>query len=378
MLGAIPLTAAVEKLTPPSITGETIDQRITCIRPMREGKFNISVEDIEEKIVVHCYGHGGSGCTTSFGSVARAIDLFTQKYPNKKGSHVRVLGAGIIGLTAAVELARLGYSVRITAEEIYDIPSFKNAGYFALVSVRTDPEEQENLKRIGMKTFEEYKTIHEGKHPYISKECIKYLPVYSSADTESGVEDLEACGLIPKREPVTIDFGNGVTHPGFNKFYTYFMDTTRIMLDLHREVERLGITIENKKVAAFEEFAEDIIFDCSGLGGKELNNDKQMVPVRGHLVNLNKDSGTDHMNYMIYTKVKGYEGNQAYVYMFPKCLQVSEQDSQGREVYGTLGGTFIKMPEPKSEAELAKLDADEFRKMLDRNCQFFFGKKFDQ
>src|SRR5579871_3023471 len=162
MLGAIPLTAAVEKLTPPSITGETIDQRITCIRPMREGKFNISVEDIEEKIVVHCYGHGGSGCTTSFGSVARAIDLFTQKYPNKKGSHVRVLGAGIIGLTAAVELARLGYSVRITAEEIYDIPSFKNAGYFALVSVRTDPEEQENLKRIGMKTFEEYKTIHEG------------------------------------------------------------------------------------------------------------------------------------------------------------------------------------------------------------------------
>lgn len=222
------LAEKIEYLTPPIISSKTIDQKISCTRPMREGKFNISAEEKEGKVLVHCYGHGGSGCTTSWGSVFKAIELFEGQWGDQPKPPIRVIGCGIIGLTAAIELTRKGYEVTgITASELYEIPSWKNAGYFALVSVDTDPLEQENLDKIGLCTFKEYKKISEGKHPYISSECARLLPVYCSESTSSGVEDLEKKGFIPEREYVTLDFGNGVVHKNFVKYVTYFMDTTR-------------------------------------------------------------------------------------------------------------------------------------------------------
>ncbi len=373
------LAVKVEKLTPPIITEETIDQKISCTRPMREGKFNISTEETDGKIIVNCYGHGGSGCTTVFGSVAKAIQLYEQKYGKNDKAPVRVIGTGIIGLTAAIELARRGYEVTgITAKELFDIPSWKNAGYFALVSVQTDPEEQANLNQIGMSTFLEYKKIYEGKHPYISSECARFIPVYCSKDTDAGVEDLEAEGLIPPREYVTIDFGNGLIHENFIKFMTYFMDTTRIMVQLRQEVDRLGIKVQHKELKSFGELQEAVVFNCSGLGAKQLNKDDKMVAVRGHLLNLNEQAGLEHMDYMIYTKVKGDDGKDAYIYMFPKCLQVTEDYPEGRKVFGTLGGTFIRDTDLLTDDQLKILDKVEFKKMADRNMQFFYGKPFEE
>lgn len=368
----------VEYLTPPILTDVTIDQKIACTRPMREGKFQISAEEKNGKVLVHCYGHGGSGCTTSWGSVFQAIDLYEEQVTNKAKMPIRVIGCGIIGLTVAIELTRKGYQVAgITASELYELPSWKNAGYFALVSVKTDPVEQANLDKIGMCTFLEFKKISEGKHPYITSECARLLPVYCSADTVAGVEDLEKAGLIPPREYVTIDFGNGVVHPNFVKFMTYFMDTTRLMLQLREEVDRLGISIEEKELTSFNEVSETVIFNCSGLGGKWLNNDDKMVAVRGHLANLNSKAGLKHMDYMIYTKVKDDNGTESYVYMFPKCLQVNEYDTKGREVYGTLGGTFIPGTDILNEGQLRTLDKQEYKKLLDRNSKFFWGKPFE-
>lgn len=365
----------VEHLSPPIINDSTIDQHIACTRPMREGKFNISAEEKNGKILVHCYGHGGSGCTTSFGSVKRAIELFEERLGDRPKTPIRVIGKGYIGMTAAIELALRGYQVAgITAKEDYNIPSWKNAGYFALVSVQTDPQEQENLNMIGMSTFEEYKKIHEGKHPYITSECVRYIPVYCSADTESGVEDLEQKGLIPTREYVTLDFGNGVTHPHFVKYMTYFMDTTHIMLQLRDTVSRLGIPVEDKTIHSFDEIPESIVFNCTGLGAKALNNDDKMIAVRGHLLNLNLEAGSKHMDYMIYTKVHGEDGKDEYVYMFPKCLQVTSEHPQGKIANGTLGGTFIRNTDVLSASELEELDRVEFKKLLNRNLDFFWGK----
>ncbi len=359
----------VEHLVPPRIEESTIDEKIVCTRPMREGKFNISAEKRNDKILVHCYGHGGSGCTTSFGSVKKAIELYEQFEVDPK-TPIRVIGAGIIGLTAAMELTLKGYTVAgITAKELYDIPSWKNAGYFALVSVQTDEEEQQNLNRIGMATFLEYKKIHEGTHPYITSECVRYMPVYCSAKTDAGVEDLEKQGLIPPREEVTLDFGNGVRHEHFFKFMTYFMDTTRIMIQLREKVASLGIVVEEKELTSFDEISESVVFNCSGLGAKQLNDDNKMIAVRGHLLNLNEGAGTGHMDYMIYTKFE-----DGYVYMFPKCLQITENNKQGRVVFGTLGGTFIPGTDQLSVEEQAELDQKEFEKLKSRNTQFFWGR----
>ncbi len=367
----------IEKLTPPEISPSTIAKKVKSTRPMREGCFNISAEDFHGKNgikkIIHCYGHGGSGWTTLWGSVGKALRIFQSTGPDPK-KKVRIIGSGCIGLTSAIELARLGYQiVGITTKELWDIPSWHAAGYFALVSIKTSPEE-EDMDRIGEETFKTYQMIDQGLHPYISKDALRFIPVYSSHDTDSGVEALEEKGLIPPKERVTLDFGNGVRHPHFWKFMTYFLDTTKLMKQFKTEVSKLHIPIEVGAVNSFDELAEEVIFDCSGMGGRELNQDAKMIPVRGHLVMTNELAGSEHMNYMIYTRVV-QDGKDEYVYMFPKSVAVfsaSEEIACG----GVLGGTFISDTDQLSPAELEKLDELEFKRMLDRNCMFFYGRPY--
>ena len=371
----------IVKLAPPLINRSTIAQEVVCTRPKREGSFNISNETITTKngtkTCINCYGHGGAGFTTLFGSVKNAIDLFEKENPIKS-TPIRIIGSGCMGLTSAIELVRHGYTVAgITTKNLYDLPSWKAAGYFAVVSVKTSKEEQENLKIICINTFKTYQQIEKGTHPYLTKEAVRYMPVYCSQDTESGLEDLEEQQLIPARELVTLDFGNTIKHTNFVRYMTYFMNTTTLMQQLTQEVIRLKIPIEQREIHSFDEVEEATIFNCSGLGGKELNHDDKMIPVRGHLVGMNALSGNKHMDYMIYTKVK-QDDKEEYIYMFPKNVSVSPENTKGISCHGVLGGTFIPFVDALSKSEQEKLDKTEFQRMLDRNNLFFNGKLFDR
>lgn len=367
---ALALAANIVHLTPPNLSYRS---EVACNRPMRLGKFNISAEMVGEKTVVNCLGHGGSGYTTLFGSVNQAIRKFEAMPGVSKDVPIRVIGAGCMGLTCAAELMRLGYTVAgITTEELYDIPSWRATGYFALVSIKTSPEEQENLNEIGMDTFVTYNQIAEGKHPYFNPTVVRMLPVYSSQQTDVGIEDIEARGLIPPHEDVTIDFGNGVQYPNFVKNMTYFMDVTEMMRQLTDEMNRLGIPIEVKRVGSFDEVEESVIFNCSGLGGRVLNNDADLIPVRGHLLMLDENSGTEHMDYMIYTEDPNFEGK--YIYMFPKPTTVTSVDPEGYACRGLLGGTFIPLTGEETPEEMAQLDRQYYDDLHNRNSLFFTGK----
>ncbi|MBA3816774.1 MAG: hypothetical protein H0X29_09720, partial [Parachlamydiaceae bacterium] len=229
---------------------------------------------------------------------------------------------------------------------------------------------------IGLNTFLTYQNIDNGNHPYITKDAVKFIPVYCSIDTDAGVEDLEAHGMIPPREYVSLDFGNGVIHHEFVKYMTYFMNTTTLMRQLTAEVNRLGINVELNEIKSFDDVSEEIVFNCSGLGGRELNSDENMIPVRGHLVTLNQAAGSAHMDYMIYSKVK-QDGLDEYIYMFPKNASVSAENIQGLPCMGVLGGTFISHADKLSPSEQALLDQKEFKRLLDRNSEFFNGHLFN-
>lgn len=377
---AVSLIAAnrVENLIPPKLEKSTIATEVRCVRPMREGTFNISTEAVGQKFVVHCYGHGGCGWTTFMGSVERAIELFQKRYPSPETTPpIRVVGAGCMGLCSAIELTRKGYTVAgITTQELYDIPSWNAAGYFALVSVKISPDEEATVNQINLSTFYSYQKILNGEHPYLSPNAVRWLPVYCSQETHSGLEELEEQGMIPPREIVDIDFGNGVVHGDFVKFMTYFFDVTTLMRELHAETMQLGISIEMGKIESFNTVAEDLIFNCTGLGGGNLAKDSKMIPVRGHLLMLNEEAGQGHMDYMIYSKVI-QDGKEEYVYLFPRKEFITPENPAGTRCYGVLGGTFIPGAEKLSAEELAKLDEMEFQRLFERNKEFFQGNSRD-
>src|SRR5579863_7370168 len=66
-----------------------------CLRPFRAQGPRIEAERIGDTLVVHNYGHGGSGWSLPWGSASLAI----QKALVNSPTQVAVIGYGVIGLT---------------------------------------------------------------------------------------------------------------------------------------------------------------------------------------------------------------------------------------------------------------------------------------
>jgi len=359
----------IQELLPPKLSVQTIQQKLACTRPMREGAPNISIEGHGlNKVIVNCYGHGGSGWTLLFGSVEKAIGLFVSSNPSKK-EPVRVIGAGCMGLLCAVELQRKGYNVvGVTAAEFINLPSWMAAGYFALVSLKTTPDAVDEVENLGMRTFMGYEMIHKGNHPYFSSDSIRFLPVYCDRDVDSGVDYLAQRGMVPNVEEVTLNFVGGAKHEGYLKYMTYFINGSKLMQILWDELNRRGVRVEAGKIDSFEEVKENILFNCTGMGAAVLNNDKALLPIKGHLVTLNQNSGKGHMDYMIHADVM-QDGKKERMYLFPKNLSVSPEHPKGLACAGVLGGTFLD--EKKNKID----DALEYDKILNRASMFFYGRE---
>ena len=67
----------------------------------------IEAERVGDKLVVHNYGHGGSGWSLSWGSGAMALDLITSGTGQSLANQdIAVIGCGALGLTSATLLQK--------------------------------------------------------------------------------------------------------------------------------------------------------------------------------------------------------------------------------------------------------------------------------
>jgi hypothetical protein len=110
----------VEDIPPPLAPIRAHPDRIfdirCCIRPFRVNGPNFGTEQIGDTLVVHNYGHGGSGWSLSWGSANVAVQKAMSVSPKK----IAVVGSGIVGLTAAIVAQRAGAQVTIYAREFYN------------------------------------------------------------------------------------------------------------------------------------------------------------------------------------------------------------------------------------------------------------------
>lgn len=114
-------------LVPMRLTSDQIIDVKCCIRPFRAAGPNLSTEQIGDTLIVHNYGHGGSGWSLSWGSAEVAVSKAMSVLPKE----IAVIGCGIVGLTAAVMAQRAGLKVTIYAREtIQRTRSFRASGSF--------------------------------------------------------------------------------------------------------------------------------------------------------------------------------------------------------------------------------------------------------
>ena len=341
-------------LTPPRVSANHCKERITCIRGHRERTFQIALQHVGNKIVIHNYGQGGAGFTFLLGSVGHALRLFRQEnVPSTKS--IVVVGAGCYGLLTAIHLARAGYNVRIVASEYESLSSYKAAGFFFPRPRKMATEQERSFfYHIGRESYKEYLSISLGSHDFLSKGA-SLISAYYGMDIDPGFGPYITDGLIQEPECVLVDFKNGMHFQAY-EYNTIFIDTTALMHELMTQVDALGIERSVMHLNSLEEISETIIFNCSGLGARTLAYDNRIVPVQGHLILLEYQPPREELRYMINVKVvqpykEGFRDE--LIYYAPKGN-------------GIIGITF------KRGEESLTSNSYEFDRLIER-CQKFFG-----
>ena len=89
--------AAPPPLAPIRASADRIMGITVCLRPFRAAGPRIEAEAVGDKLVVHNYGHGGSGWSLSWGSGLNALKIALAGGERD----IAVIGCGALGLTAA-------------------------------------------------------------------------------------------------------------------------------------------------------------------------------------------------------------------------------------------------------------------------------------
>ena len=113
-VSSVPIEDRVPRLAPIRAHADRLFDIKVCIRPFRTKGPNLDVEQIGDAMVVHNYGHGGSGWSLSWGSANMAV----QKAMSASPRQIAVIGCGIIGLTSAITAQRAGAQVTIYTREL--------------------------------------------------------------------------------------------------------------------------------------------------------------------------------------------------------------------------------------------------------------------
>ena len=112
-MAGLPFYDALPPIVPIRAHMDRIFRITVCLRPFRATGPRLDAERVGDKLVVHNYGHGGSGWSLSWGSSKVAVT----KAMRDGEKEIAVIGAGALGLTSAITAQRMGARVTIYCKE---------------------------------------------------------------------------------------------------------------------------------------------------------------------------------------------------------------------------------------------------------------------
>lgn len=265
------------------------------LRPYRPDGFVVRAERIGDKIVVHDYGHGGSGMTLCWGTAQMAIDLA----PGTIGRTAAVIGCGVIGLTTARLLQRRGVRVTIyTTDEPPNTTSDVSGAFWAPFGLVDDGHLTQEISdrvvkaaRIAYTEFEKLRTD--------PRYAIRKIPIYYIDDEapSPGIEMTLLPDLFtgPRLKPGEHPWGKREVMV----VQGMCMDPSPFLEALREDFRLDGGKLVRKTFASRTDIAsvsEPVVFNCAGLGSRELASDPELIPMKGQLTIF---EGQPEIDYMI-------------------------------------------------------------------------------
>ena len=318
--------------TPVNVAPERVIRTVVGLRPFRPSGFVVRAESLGDKLLVHNYGHGGGGVTLSWGTARLAADLIAES--GRTGT-AAVIGCGAVGLATARTLQRRGLDVTIYSKDLPPETTSNIAGASWFPSHVVDDERRTPAFNAQFERAARY--AHRTYQLMIGNEYgIHWREQYALSDADDVdrgswdyemLRDLFPAGRSLERSKNPFPARHvWVDNMMFIEPSVYL---TAVLRDFHiagGHVRRVSFA-EPRQLASLP---ESIVVNCTGLGARELFDDRELTPIKGQLHALIPQPEVD------YAMVTGG------LYMFPRRDGIM------------LGGTFehgVETLEPNREAQ---------------------------
>jgi hypothetical protein len=297
--------AQVSSLAPIRARTDRIFDIAVCLRPFRAAGPRLDTERLGDTLVVHNYGHGGSGWSLSWGSSAIAVAKAMQARPPE----VAVIGCGALGLTSAILAQRAGARVTIyAAEQLPQTRSARASGAWtpdSRIALRSAAGPDfgalwEEMARTAYKTHRDYLGL-----PGAPVEWTDFYSVAvdeppspaapSPPPTLAPVESLDFASygrriadLVPRgvRLPAdTAPFRAASVHQ--NEFMIFnIADYGHTLMNDFFVAGGQYRHAEFHHPAQIAALGKRVVINCTGYGARALWRDDSVVPVRGQITRL--------------------------------------------------------------------------------------------
>lgn len=294
-------------LTPMRLTPDQLIDMKCCLRPLRAAGPNLSTETVGRKLVIHNYGHGGSGWSLSWGSAEVAVGKALSVLPTS----VAVIGCGIIGLTSAIVAQRSGLQVTIYAREMLpQTRSFRASGSYTpgsriALAAPAGPEFPvlwEQMARFSWKMFRTMLGLPGDPVVFADSYAVSDQPMtrrtwpadpaitdsYETSglprqNAEFAHLDARIRDIVPQSQPLSAEenpfstpFATRTSQMHFN-----FPSYGRLLMD---EFFARGGRYVMRRFHAPGDLAdlpEDVVIHATGFAARDLWGDRTVIPVRG-------------------------------------------------------------------------------------------------
>jgi D-amino-acid oxidase len=268
-----------------------------CLRPFRARGPRIEAEQIGDTLVVHNYGHGGSGWSLSWGSANMAM----QKALVNSPSQIAVIGCGAIGLTSAIMAQRSGAQVTIYARDLLpQTRSSRATGSWtpdSRISLKDAAGPQfgevwEQMARFSFKTYRQYLGLPGTPVEFTDRYALSDEP-FEKVREESEKLDTLGFGTYSDRirdlTPRAQDLPPGAT--AFPVKYVRRSQSMQFNIadyahTLMTDFFTAGGKFVRKEFHApgdLTQLKEKVVINCPGYAARDWWKDESITPVRGQI-----------------------------------------------------------------------------------------------
>lgn len=287
------------------VSQDRVIRTVVGLRPFRASGFVVKTDKLDDKIVIHNYGHGGGGLTLSWGTAHLAVDE-ALKTAQKRFA---VLGSGANGLATARLLQRHGFDVTIYARDLplsqtltspttitQSLTSNIAAGQWSPATVfirsQTTPQFMDQFDRAMRLAFRYYQDLVGDRYGirWIENYLLNNNPPQPGRRNE--VEE-----ILPQVRDLTRN-EHPFAAPYVHRFTTMLIEPPVYLAAVMQDFFIAGGKVVVREFASANEIAalpEPVIMNCTGLGARTLFKDDELTPVKGQLTFLLPQPEVDYI-----------------------------------------------------------------------------------